>query len=73
MANNIPNHIGLMKVSAGNTVIINMPNDIPPNVTWLSASAISDNLRTTIKAPINGAINPIKIPLIKEYLIKSKV
>lgn len=49
-----------------------MPNEMPPNVTWLSASAIKDNLLTTIKAPIKGAINPIKIPLSNEYLMKSK-
>ena len=28
---------------------------MPPNVTWLKASAIKDSLRTTINAPINGA------------------
>ena len=37
----------------------NIPKEIPPNVTWLKASAIKDSLRTTINAPINGAIKPI--------------
>ena len=35
----------------------NIPKEMPPNVTWLKASAIKDSLRTTINAPINGAIN----------------
>ena len=43
IANNIPNHIGLIKTSVGITVNKNIPNDIPPNVTWLNASAISES------------------------------
>lgn len=72
IANKIPNHIGLINTSVGIIVSKNIPKDIPPKVTWLRASAISDSRLTTIKAPIRGAIKPIKIPLIKEYLIKSK-
>ena len=68
----IPNHIGFIVANNGLTLIKNSPIDIPPSVTWLKASAISDNLLTTINAPIKGAINPTKIPLINEYLIKSK-
>ncbi|GAB1611606.1 hypothetical protein HB162lentus_02500 [Mammaliicoccus lentus] len=68
----IPNHIGFTAANTGLMLIKNSPIEIPPSVTWLNASAIRDNLLTTIKAPIKGAISPTRIPLINEYLIKSK-
>ena len=33
IAKSMPNHIGFMIMSAGKTVSINMPKDIPPKVT----------------------------------------
>ena len=53
--------MGLTNESVGNIVSKNIPKDILPKVTWLKASAIRDSLLTTIKAPIKGAIKPIKI------------